>query len=91
MRLVTYGGAVSLDGVLADAKSKRSTKGPPMRTYVFSRTHKDIPDPDTRLVADDAVKFFAISKGNREAESVLWVEANWHNPCSPRVWLTASV
>jgi dihydrofolate reductase len=106
MRIVTYGGAVSLDGFLADAngaidwlhfskdvqqvmadywkdvdtilmgrktyqvalaqgtgsrepnrKSKGSTKGPAMRTYVFSRTLKEIADPDTRLVSEDAVGF----------------------------------
>jgi dihydrofolate reductase len=111
MRTVTYGGAVSLDGFLADAaggvdwlhfskdvqqemaafwkdvdailmgrktygvaagnadsdearevdaaleKKRRKKKEPAMRTYVFSRTLKDIAKPGVELVKGDAAAF----------------------------------
>lgn len=112
MRIVTYGGAVSLDGFLADAaggvdwlhfskdvqqemaaiwkdvdailmgrktygvaagnpdgaeaqeveealgeKSRKKKKQPAMRTYVFSRTLKDIAKPGVELVKGDAAAF----------------------------------
>jgi dihydrofolate reductase len=111
MRTITYGGAVSLDGFLADAagavdwlhfskdvqqemtefwkdvdtilmgrktygvaagnadseeahevaaaleKKSRKKKEPAMRTYVFSRTLKDIDKPGVELVKSDAAAF----------------------------------
>jgi dihydrofolate reductase len=111
MRTITYGGAVSLDGFLADAagavdwlhfskdvqqemtefwkdvdtilmgrktygvaagnadseeahevaaaleKKSRKKKEPAMRTYVFSRTLKDIDNPGVELVKSDAAAF----------------------------------
>jgi len=52
-----------IDTVLMGRKTYEVTKrmGPPpgsnATTYVFSRTLKTLPDPDVRLVSEDAVEF----------------------------------